>query len=106
MLFRGPYDLASAIIDVARFNSNEWHVAEKQLTRTINSAYTVGISIQTVKVVKKLYGTSFASVLLSAYTGALRKFMSEAGYKVPKNILCAIALPMPNHPDSKLRNHA
>ena len=102
LFFSAPYEFLSEAKNAV--DTNSWHVPEKQLKRSNNSAISPKLSIEWVKEVKLLNKASFTGVILECFTGALRKFMSEAGYSVPDSIHCVTPLPIPNHPD-KMRNH-
>jgi len=48
---------------------------------------------------------TFTADILECFTGALRRFMAEAGHAVPNEIHCVTPLPMDGHPGRKMRNH-
>jgi len=98
-----PYELISEIS--ASNDLNSWHLPEIKLSRTLNSALSPPIQIAQVKACRILHKVSFTGVILECFSGALRRFMMEAGFDVPRRIHCAVPLPMPQHPQKKMRNH-
>ena len=101
MSFMAPYETVKVLFDL--YDSNEWHIPEKKLSRKMNGAVLDKIPVDYIKEIKNLSGCSFTSVLLAAFSGGIRNFMLEQGVKVPKTIHCISPLPMVGHPD-KMRN--
>jgi hypothetical protein len=100
--FSAPYEFLTEAKNAMDINS--WHVPKAQLTHNMNSAITPKIPIELFKEVKNFHKVTFTTLVFECFTAALRKFMMEAGFKVPEVIHCVTPLPVPGHPD-KMRNH-
>ena len=101
-LMKAPYEMVSVFIHSWDFN--EWRLPERKLTGKLNACLTSCIPVETMKEIKRAYGTSYTAVIFAAFAGGIRNFMLEKNMKVPRKIHCVIPLPMPGHPN-KLRNH-
>lgn len=102
-LFLAPYEFISETLDA--HDVPTWKVKEANLTKNFNFGVSPMIPLEEIKQVRKLAKASFTAVILACFTGALRRFMTEAGHKVPKRIHCVTPLPMAGHPGRKMRNH-
>jgi len=100
--FKCLHEIAKTIITCYDFN--HWHIPESQMSHQLNGGVSNPISLKFVKSVKEKHSVSFAALLLAAFAGGIKKFMTEEGFKVPSQIHCFTLLPFTNHPLT-LTNH-
>jgi hypothetical protein len=99
--FVSPYEMTSSLIEA--WDRNDAHIPEHKLSENISLAFSERIPISVIKNIKNGHGVSFTGLLLAAFTGAVRDFMLENGFKVPEAIHGVLPFPLPGHPE-KLRN--
>jgi len=102
-LFLAPHEFISETLDAVDVPT--WKVPEDKLRKTFNFGVSPMIPLEEIKQVRRITKATFTAVILECFTGALRRFMSEAGHAVPKEIHCVTPLPMDGHPGRKMRNH-
>ena len=83
---------------IVAYDTNDWHLPEHKLTRTIFKAWTQRIPIDWIKGTKENHKVGFTAVLIAGISGALRKVMMDNNVPVPKKMHCILPLPFPGHP--------
>jgi len=106
MIFVAPFVIVYDTLIHGMGNSNGWKKSAKNMKRRYNLSKTVEFPISYVKNIKNALGVSYATVVYSAMTVAIRKCMEAQNLSVPEKLTCHSPIPLPNHPDGKLTNHA
>ncbi|CAG7730607.1 unnamed protein product [Allacma fusca] len=62
--------------------------------------------VDMIKAIKNKHNVSFISVVCAAICGGIRRLLLEGNCEVPRRFSCGAAYPLPNHPKTRLLNHA
>lgn len=105
LLFYGPVEFSMGLVKIWK-NGNAWDKGNKKFTKRYHLSEPRSVPIATIQRAKKAIQVSFTSIIFGALAGSVRRMMLQIGDKLPNKLPMFTPMPLPNHPDHKLTNHA
>jgi len=99
----GPTQTLVSVIQCK--DQNAWKVPQDQVQGVAyKTEINPGICMERVKQIAKSHSVKTTTIIFTALTGGIRKFMLETGTPVPQYLTVICPLPLSNHPEY-LTNH-